>query len=133
MESQSDNLGVERATALEERRARAATRLAAAQAELSRASRLSRLWDSINEGLRARQVNATADHVQKAIRRDEGLLQAEERGFLRELAADLDLLGRKAVQELPATLPKELQSVGLELNTNARHPRYTIDSGFITA
>ena len=116
---------------LENRAEAAARELAVSQRTVARQMQRSRALQAILEAVRGDLHCTAALEARKASGREE--FTREEREWLAGLAEQSHDRGSRMVERLPDSISEALREVGLQVDAGARHPRYTVAHGFITA
>lgn len=102
----------------------------AAQGALSRATQLRRLWVGLSDQIAQGTPVAAYLECERALKKPDDL-PSSDLATLRELSAHLRPRTEEVVADLERAIPEALESAGLVLDPSARHPIYTMDSGFI--
>jgi hypothetical protein len=102
-----------------------------AQASLSRAANLRRLWVGIGEHLAQGRPVAGFLECERALRRSDELA-VDDVVLLRDVAAYLRVQVDHVLASVETAMPEAFELGGLRLDPSARHPNYTMESGFIT-
>lgn len=118
-------------TVVVRRREIAAEAEAAAQANLTKAAQLRRMWDAIHEDLTNRRPVAAFLEVQRALKKRADLDPSDVlvlEDALHALRGSVEQIVIDGEREIPAALERS----GLTLDPSARHPIYSVERGFIT-
>ena len=114
-------------------REEAATREEAeAQALLNRAARTHRFWRSAATNLASGLVVSALTECVRVRGRVAEDFAPDDLARVADLVEWLRPQVRDALNELPRRLPAELRLRGLQLDSAARHPRYTLEDGFVS-